>query len=317
MIIAVGIGGYFWFNNSEPAFNQKVSILNNSQDGKIVKKEKIDIPGFIKENFASKAPEGEIERIKNLEFYYIEYKSENENMGAYMIKPKKDGDYPVFIYNRYGKQKRRRKRTELTWLSGFSSQNYVLISPQYKGEYKEGQEDFVCNDINEIMDFSPLIKSLPFTDANNIVMAGRSRGGSLTYQAVKNNFPLQAAVVIGAPTDLIQLYNKGSHGQKEFLEEKLGGAPENNKAKYKVKSPYYWVDKIDVPILIMHGGQDWQINPSHPKKLYSKLEKLNQVDHKLKIFPEGNHMLDNKQEINNKKIDLMFKWFQNYSDIKK
>jgi len=46
------------------------------------------------------------------------------------------------------------------------------------------------------MNIIPLVKSLGFIDMNNLFMYGESRGGMMTYQAIKRDFPVNAAAVL-------------------------------------------------------------------------------------------------------------------------
>ncbi len=75
-----------------------------SQNGKIISKEIVDL---------SKAPiwskisindtlKNEYEHLKKLNFYFITYQSDSLKVNGIILEPKKEGKYPVVIFNRGG-----------------------------------------------------------------------------------------------------------------------------------------------------------------------------------------------------------------------
>ena len=84
-------------------------------------------------------------------------------------------------------------------------------------------------------------------------------------------------------------------------------SPPRNSAWQK-RSAVYWPEKIDVPILILHGEDDWRVKVSQAKKLSEKLKEVGK-EHELVIFPGGDHGLNTHRFKRNKKI---FYWFERY-----
>ena len=154
------------------------------------------------------------------------------------------------------------------------------------------------------MSMIPLAKSLPFTDSDKIVMLGYSRGGMMTYLAIKQGAPLKAAAIVGGLTDIIQNLQDRGEGMLRVVEE-LVGKDEN---EYKRRSALYWPDKINVPVLILHGEDDWRVNVSQARKLAEELKKLGK-DHKLVVFTHGDHGLNSHRPERNR---LIFEWFDKY-----
>ena len=274
-----------------PVLVQDLTFLINS-NGKIVKQKSVRIK--------SKWSDG-------AECYKIKYLSDGLKVVGFILKPKGEGfKFPLMIYNRGGNREfgKITKKT-LTYLSYLSSNNYVVLASQYRGNDGAcGQEEFGGKDINDVLNLIPLAKSLPFIDPTKIVMLGFSRGGMMTYLAIKHGAEIGAAAVVGGVTDLEQMYNDREESMKNVIRELVG----MDKAEWQKRSAIYWPEKIDVPILILHGENDWRVKVSQAKKLSEKLKEAGKV-HELVIFPEGDHGLNSHRAERNQKI---FNWFERY-----
>jgi dipeptidyl aminopeptidase/acylaminoacyl peptidase len=319
LIIFLIIISFFVFRNNEPMLKQNIEILNNNR-GRIVATEEIDIQNFIKDNFYNNSPEYWDKQLKKTEeFNYLKlhYSSGDSKPEVYMIRPKKEGDYPVLILSRSINSTKLNKERGMLWISPFASNDYIILSPIYKNINNFMESDkYICEDTQNFLDLFPMIKSLPYADENNIFMLGNSKGGMLTYQAIKEvieGVDIKAAAITGAPTDLIQYYNDSIWGEQEAIKEKIG-TPEENREAFVSKSPYYWPEKIDVPLLIQHGEKDKEIDVEHAIKLNDKLSNQN-IDHKLITFPNGSHLLQKDSKIYSESIDNIYNWFKKYGDI--
>jgi len=319
LVVVLIIGAFFMFQESDPMLQQNVEALSND-NGRIVDVENVDVQAFIEQNLYDKSPDywgQEIENIKDFDLLKFKYSTEGTKSGAYMIKPKKEGNYPVFIFARSTNESDEQKEPGMLWLTSFASEEYILISPHYNiNTTLVNNDKYIVEDTQSFLDLFPLIKSLPYADENNIFMLGNSKGGVLTYQAIKEDIEgvnIKAAAVTGAPTDLIQYYNDSIWGTQEAIKEKIG-TPEENREAFVSKSPYYWPEKIDVPLLIQHGEKDKEIEVEHAVKLNEKLKNI-EVDHELVTFPNGSHLLQKDSDIYLESTRNSYDWFGKYVDI--
>ena len=244
-------------------------------------------------------------KFDNIDIYKIKYLSDGLKVVGFILKDKDLKKLPVMIYNRGGNREFFKiTNKSLKYLSFLASQGYVVLASQYRGnDGGEGKEEFGGKDINDVLNLIPMAKSLPFADESNIVMLGYSRGGMMTYLALKNQVKIKAAVVIGGVTD-IQLTANRDEKMKKVIIDLVG----KNKEEWKKRSAIYWADKINVPLLILQGSDDLRVSTKHAKHLSNKLNELNK-DYKLKIIDGGNHGLTNKKGKRNK---FMFNWFNKY-----
>jgi len=279
--------------NQEKAttLTQDLNVLANS-NGKIVEQKEIRIKS---------------EWSKKVECYKVKYLSDGLKVVGFILKLKDEGSkFPVIIFNRGGNREFDKITVrKLKYLSYLASNNYVVIASQYRGnEGGEGHEEFGGKDIDDVLNLIPLAKSLPFTVPNKIVMLGFSRGGMMMYLAIKHDAEIKAAAVVGGVTDLTQTYSEREEGMKNVIRELVG----MDKNEWKKRSAFYWPEKINVPILILHGGNDWRVKVSQAKKLSERLKESGNV-HELVIFPKGDHGLNTHCAERNRRI---FEWFDRY-----
>ncbi|KAF5413017.1 MAG: Acylamino-acid-releasing enzyme [Candidatus Methanophagaceae archaeon] len=274
---------------------QDFNLLIDS-NGKISSSKKMDLDNEYKDT---------------VECYRIRYLSDGLEVVGFILKPKQvDQKLPVIIYNRGGNREFGKiDASKLKYLSYLSSNGYVVLASQYRGnDGGQGKEEFGGNDINDVLNLIPMAESLPFIDSDRIIMLGYSRGGLMTYLAISKSTKIKAACVVGGVTDIIQLYNEREQGMKNVLIELIGGTPTDKEAEYKKRSVYYWPEKINAPVLILHGEDDWKVQKSQAEKIANKLNELGKP-YELVIYPKGSHGLTGNKNDRDRRI---LEWFEKY-----
>ena len=274
---------------------QDLTLLKDS-NGKIVSLERLEIDTPYREKV-------EVNRMR--------YLSDGLEVVGFLVKPKGNGvKYPVIIFNRGGNREFDKiEIPTLRYLSFFAAQGYVVVASQYRGnDGGQGREEFGGSDVNDVLNLIPLAESLPFVAVNKIVMLGYSRGGMMTYIAISMTEKVKAAAVVGGITDCIQSYHEREQGMKQVYIELVGGTPQQKEAEYKKRSVYYWPEKINTPILILHGEADWRVRVTQAQKLADKLNKLGKTC-ELVIYPGGSHGLSENSRDRDSRI---LNWFTKY-----
>jgi dipeptidyl aminopeptidase/acylaminoacyl peptidase len=248
----------------------------------------------------------------NFEFQKLKYMSDGLKVIAYLYRPKRiDGkSLPAIIFNR-GSAVRGDIAAELvTFFHRLASGGFVVLAPMLRqSDGAEGHDEIGGADLNDLMNIVPLAKSLGFVDVNNLFMYGESRGGMMTYQAIKRKFPINAAAVFGAFTDLQQLADAQPKVYSPSFFMKLWPDYETRKTElFEARSAIRWVDELNVPILIMHGGGDKGLDPNHSLSLAQQLQKLGRV-YELIVYAEDDHRLSSNQEDRDRRALL---WFSRY-----
>lgn len=171
---------------------------------------------------------------------------------------------------------------------------YVVLASQYRGiDGSQGEDEWCGKDVDDVLNLLPLAERIPMADTSKLMMLGYSRGGAMTYAAIKAGMPLKAAVVVSGPTDLIQEYHERDEDMNAVFRAHLGGTPDSAPDAYKARSAFYWPEKINVPTLILHGDADDRVSVTEAQKLSTKLDELGKP-HKLVVVEGGNHCLSNR-----------------------
>jgi len=245
------------------------------------------------------------------EFEKLTYLSDGLKVVAYLYKPKENGrKFPTIIYNR-GSAVRGDIAPELIALfHRVASEGFVVLAPMLRqSDGGEGRDELGGADVDDVMNVLPLARSLAFVDMDNLFMCGESRGGMMTYQAIKRGFPLNAAAVVGAFTDMQAVIDTHAKQYPPALLKQIWPDYEEHKDEIaKTRSAIFWADQLNVPLLIMHGGNDRSVNTEQSLALAEELQKLGRV-YELIVYADDNHTLSKNQEDRDRRaID----WFKKY-----
>ncbi len=168
------------------------------------------------------------------ETHRLTYLSEGLEVVGYMVKPKEvEKELPLLIYNRGGNQEYGKidEKTLSSYLSYWANKGYIVLASQYRGnDGGEGKEEFGGSDVNDVLNLARVAEEIPNVDQDSTVMLGKSRGGMMTYLAIKNEMELKAAAIVGGPTDLAESFNSRGASMKRMLIDLIGAPSENQQA---------------------------------------------------------------------------------------
>ena len=118
-------------------------------------------------------------------------------------------------------------------------------------------------------------------------MFGWSRGAMETYIVLSRDDRIDAAVAGAGESDLILAYDERID-VKSIMTMRVGTYPEANPDEYIKRSAIYWPEKINTPLLIVHGTEDWRVLVHHSEELYQKMIELDK-DVELRIYEGMDH----------------------------
>ena len=283
-----------------------------SQDGKILNKE----PYIISEKTQNKIQgfDAELANIlAALNFYKISYLSDGLKVTAYIVEPKATGVFPCIISNRGGNRDfgQWSEMGIAYYLGKMASWGYVVIASQYRGnDGGEGIEEFGGKDIHDVLYLVNTLKEIPKADTSRIGIEGTSRGGMMTYLALKQSCEFQAAAVTAGAADSFTNIVSRPKMETNVYAELIPNYWKNKEAELKARSAIYWADEIckTTPLLIMHGSADWRVLPEESIELVQELYKVKHPTRFI-LFEGADHGI---REFRDQKFDEIKRHFDYY-----
>jgi dipeptidyl aminopeptidase/acylaminoacyl peptidase len=170
---------------------------------------------------------------------------------------------------------------------------YVVIAPEYRGSTGYGAAhhnaiDYGGYEVDDaVTAYDYLAANFPHVDPDRIAIMGWSHGGYISLLAVfRDEHPFAAAAALVPVTNLIfRLSYKGPGYQRLFAtQERIGGLPFEKRETYVERSPYYHVEKLQVPLLVHVATNDTDVDFEEASPLIYKLRALKPELAETKIY---------------------------------
>ncbi|MDQ3804743.1 MAG: prolyl oligopeptidase family serine peptidase [Acidobacteriota bacterium] len=257
---------------------------------------------YSRESFDALRGSAEVELLK------IRYASDGLSVGGFIAKPKKvEGrKFPVIVFNRGGLADGAIGMPNFNYvheMMRYAAEGFVVVASQYRGADGAGGKDEVGGaDLNDVLNIIKVARALPYADASRLFIWGYSRGALMTLQLLRDGVPARAAVLVGPPTD----YRALLPGAERLFRASFPDYDRRKDEHLRHRSPVLWVEKLDAPLLILHGGAD-NLSPTHSLNLAQKMEELGKT-YELVIYQGDNHpIILNREDRLRRTID----WFKN------
>ncbi|HWS85860.1 MAG TPA: prolyl oligopeptidase family serine peptidase [Pyrinomonadaceae bacterium] len=270
-------------------------------DGNIIEQAVFAPPAFeqVPERFRRLYGREAIERVRNspdLELLKIKYMSDGLKISGFIYKPKETAGkkLPAVIWNRGGAG----DDTIITAanylhfyeMHRLASEGFVVLASQYRGyDGGEGKDEVGGADTNDVLNLFPLARSLGYVDMGRVFMYGFSRGAQMTLQAIRRGAPVRAAGVVGAPTDMWLSFQENP-GIRNLLTANWAGGEARREQNMEERSAVRWADRLNVPLLILHGGADPAVSPNHALALAKKMEETGNL-YELVVYARDDHFV--------------------------
>jgi dipeptidyl aminopeptidase/acylaminoacyl peptidase len=160
---------------------------------------------------------------------------------------------------------------------------YVVIAPDYRGSIGYGRDwrqgvhmDVGGNDAKDASNAADYLKTLPYVDSDRIGVWGLSYGGFFTLIALTDQpKTFRCGVDVAGVVDYVMYYNDPYRGA--WTASRIG-TPEQNPGVYEKASPLSHVDRLERPLLILHGTSDVNVPYLHSVRLVDELMKKGKGD---------------------------------------
>jgi dipeptidyl aminopeptidase/acylaminoacyl peptidase len=169
-----------------------------------------------------------------------------------------------------------------------AQQGYVILTPDYRGSsgYSRDWSTGVymkigVGDTADVASGATYLKTLDYVDPNRIGVFGLSYGGFLTLQALTVDPTLWRAGV-----DVAGVVDWATYGAG-YTTPRLG-TPMQNPEIYEVSAPIDHMDKLERPLLVLHGTNDLNVDFRDSLRVIDRLEKLGKP-FEMAIYPGEIH----------------------------
>jgi dipeptidyl aminopeptidase/acylaminoacyl peptidase len=149
------------------------------------------------------------------------------------------------------------------------------------------------------------LRTLGQIDTTRLFVYGESRGGMMTYQALRRGAPVRAAATVGGFTDLAAMVDADTNV--------LAMAPQiwpdydiHRERLSEQRSVVRWSDELKTPLLLLHGGADRQVSPAQALALAQRLQALGRT-YELQVWAGGSHSLGDRSRERDQAVIVWFR----------
>jgi dipeptidyl aminopeptidase/acylaminoacyl peptidase len=248
---------------------------------------------------------------------YVRFRSrDGTDVAGYLLKPpawSKELRYPTLLHIHGGPVSQH--DAGFSFLASlYAANGYVVLQPNPRGSSGYGQEfckaifaDWGNKDYIDVMAMVDFAIEQGLADPARLGVGGWSYGGILTNHVLIRTDRFKAAIT-GA-SDFLYITGYGhDHYQREWEMEL--GLPWENQQNWDRISPFYQVDKIVTPTLIMGGEKDWNVPIINSEQMYQALKRLGRTT-QLVVYP-GEHHSIRKPSYAKDRFERFLAWYAKY-----
>jgi dipeptidyl aminopeptidase/acylaminoacyl peptidase len=212
-----------------------------------------------------------------------------------------------------------------SWTAGafnmqlLATRGYAILlpdSPQHTGTAMLDLAKTVLPGINKVIEMG-------VADPDRLGVMGQSNGGYSTLALIVQTKRFRAAIDIDGMGDLASDYGAMDKngtaygvGLLEHGQDAMGGTPWEFRERYVENSPVFYLDRVETPLLIVHGKEDTVVPPSQGDEIFIGLRRLGKEVEYAKYEGEGHSPLywsyDHQVDFDNR----MISWFDKYLKTK-
>jgi dipeptidyl aminopeptidase/acylaminoacyl peptidase len=178
----------------------------------------------------------------------------------------------------------------------FAAQGYVVVMPNFRGSWGYGQafSDALVGkwgdvDYDDVMDAMDFAIGKGWIDEDRLAVYGWSWGGFLTNHVITKTNRFKAAISGASETLVVANYGHDEWQRLWAEDPGLPWLPENKETWDRV-SPFWRLDKVTTPTLVVGGEDDWNMPILNSEQLYLVLRRRG-VPTRLVVYPGEGHGL--------------------------
>ncbi len=201
---------------------------------------------------------------------FIHYKArDGRKIPAYLTIPHGEGPFPTVVMPHGGPWSQDYPGYD-EWTQVLANNGYLVIQPEYRGSigfgldhWKAGDKKWGLEMQDDMDDGAEYLIKKGLADKNRLAMFGWSYGGYAAFVGSMRKNNIYKCTIAGAGvSDMDRI-------SAQLFTSKI------QRATVKGVSPIKHVQDVNVPILIIHGDIDQQVNVYHSRAFVKKLKEYN------------------------------------------
>ena len=265
----------------------------------------------VNDDFLSKIALGTVERYKA--------KSADGTMiDAYLTRPPNvpAGKLPTILRIHGGPVSQYSTGFNLEWQI-LAAKGFAVVAANPRGSSGYGRDfsraiwaDWGNKDYDDVMAAVDTAVAMGVADPDRLGVGGWSYGGILTDHVISKTTRFKAA--ISGASEFNYLANYGNDHYQRQWEAELGLPWQQPEAWMRI-SPFFRMDKIVTPTLVLGGDQDMNVPILGGQQLYQGLKRLGR-DAELIVYPGENHGL-RRPSFQKDRYDRYIAWYEKYLKV--
>jgi dipeptidyl aminopeptidase/acylaminoacyl peptidase len=189
-----------------------------------------------------------------------------------------------------------------------ATRGYAVLLPDAPSDRKDQMRDLprtVLPGVNRVVD-------LGIADSERLGVMGHSNGGYSTLALVTLTTRFKAAVMRAGLGDFVSFYGElgrdGTHYGLGVAESAFGmGNPWDSRARYIENSPVFFLDRVQTPLLIVHGSNDDAVAVHLAEEVFVDLRRLGKEVVLARYEGEGHSLESFSNQLDY--VNRMLAWF--------
>jgi dipeptidyl aminopeptidase/acylaminoacyl peptidase len=158
--------------------------------------------------------------------------------------------------------------------------------------------------------------ALGIADPGRLALMGHSNGGNAVLATLTQTNRFAAAVARGAPANATSFYGvmtpDGSSRAHGILERRYEGTLWQKRDRYIANSPVFYLDRIQTPVLLIHGANDSNVPVQQAEEVFMGLKRLGKRAEYARYRGEDHVEATWSRENGRDYLLRVFSWFGRY-----
>lgn len=154
------------------------------------------------------------------------------------------------------------------------------------------------------------LREHPYIDEEAVGCIGASYGGFMTMLLVTRTDLFAAAISHAGISSISTYWGEGYWGYLYSSTASANSFPWNNRKIYVEQSPLFHADKVNTPLLLLHGANDTNVPPGESIQMYTALKLLGKPAVYIEVEGQDHHIVDYEKRLDWQKA--IMSWFDKW-----